>query len=321
MVDPLRLGRMLADNTLRHGYPLPVDPQVITGWAAEAGLPQPRPGRPVVFTGALYQLTPYIEALVELVGRFRDPRIPALGLRLASSLPWSSELLLTLLETPEVARGVRRAWGILGSIARLLREAGMRPAYAWEADLYSGIMLYDLGMDEEFAQQAQRVHKLLRERGVEKVITLDPHTTHALRDLYPRYVDGYGLEVQSYLEVIDPSLISTKGEAGEVTIHDPCLYARKAGVVEQPRRILAARGLRIREPQMSGVNTYCCGGPIEGLAPRLSRSIAETRLSQLERASKTIVTLCPICNANLRAAAGGRGDLRILDLAELVGNA
>lgn len=321
MVDPIALGRLLAENTRRHGYPLPVEQSVITGWAMESGLPHSGGGKPILYTGALYQLTPYIEALVDLVARFKDPRIPALGLRLASRIPEATGLLMPLLETPEVERGVRRAWRILEGMVRLLRMSGHSPSYAWEGDLYSGILLYDLGMDEEFAEHARRVHKTLTSLGGGRIITIDPHTTHALRDLYPRYVDGYDLEVYSYLELVDASVLQgnpASGRRGDVTVHDPCLYARKAGIVEQPRRLLTAGGLRISEAPYHGVNTYCCGGPIEALAPRLSRAIGLTRLNQLTSASKTIVTLCPICNANLRAAARGVEGVRVVDLAEVL---
>ena len=59
--------------------------------------------------------------------------------------------------------------------------------YHPEMDFYSGILLYDLGDQEGFAAHARFVARTLKLHGVKKIITVDPHTTYALKELYPKY--------------------------------------------------------------------------------------------------------------------------------------
>ncbi|NOZ89585.1 MAG: (Fe-S)-binding protein, partial [Crenarchaeota archaeon] len=206
--------------------------------------------------------------------------------------------------------------------AGLAAEAVGGLAYLYEDDLYSGVILYDLGLDEAFARHAEKVWARLRSRGVEEIVTLDPHTTHVMREVYPRYVDGYSLTVRSYLEALDEAGWSpgnVAGAGGRVVVHDPCLYARGLGVVEQPRRLLRRAGYEPVDPPRSRGDTYCCGGPVRAVAPGLSNAIAGERLEELaSTGARVVAVMCPICFLNLSRAAAGRGDVELRDIAELL---
>ena len=52
------------------------------------------------------------------------------------------------------------------------------------------------------AEHAKRVHAVFKKHGVKTVITIDPHTTNMLRSVYPRVLQGYDVQVRSYLEVL-----------------------------------------------------------------------------------------------------------------------
>ena len=75
--------------------------------------------------------------------------------------------------------------------------------YRPDMDFYSGILLYDLGDQEGFEEHARFVAKTLKLHGVDKIITVDPHTTYALKELYPKYT-GVSFEVQPYFTLLRP---------------------------------------------------------------------------------------------------------------------
>ena len=74
--------------------------------------------------------------------------------------------------------------------------------YRPKLDYYSGILLYDLGDNEGFIEHAKFVANKLKKNGIKKIVTVDPHTTYALKVLYPKYT-GMEFEVKTYFELID----------------------------------------------------------------------------------------------------------------------
>ena len=312
MLDVKEILLMMAEETRRRGLPVPVKPEIIHEWSE--GLDLPREGDALLYTGGLYQLMPYINAMVRYLERLEGSRASGLLLRAARRLKLTD--LAGVFAKPSKAE-VEYSRRVLRAIVELLAEAGVRIAYRPDVDGYSGVLLYDLGLEEVFQEHASRVYKALKGAGASLVVTVDPHTTHVLREVYPEYIDGFDLEVKSYLEVLDEKgykPVSGRGE-GELVIHDPCLYARGLGIIAQPRRLLAGAGYRVVEPKRSGRMTYCCGGPIESIAPRLSRTIAEARFRELRERGRRIVTLCPICYANLSRVAD---DAEVIDISLLL---
>lgn len=319
MVNLREILELLADNTRKTGLPVPIPKNEIYEWAKPLGLK--REGDTYLFTGALYQLIPYIESLVKYLesmeSKQKTSRLLVKASRILTSVPSLSKLALR--PSKESIENSRR---ILRSIATLLKMAGVDYAYLYEDDMYSGILLYDLGLEEEFADHARSVYERLRARGARRILTVDPHTTHALREIYPKFIEGFDLEVINYIELLDTRLKVepriTNREI-EVVIHDPCYYARFESIIEQPRRLLRIAGIKPLEPKRTRELTYCCGGPIEAISPRLSARIAKTRLEELSGVSKRIVTMCPICYSSLSRVAGS--DVEIKDIALYIAEA
>jgi len=313
LLNPLEVVKLVEDNMRRYGFPFPIPRDAVYSWAKPLKLPERGPV--MLYTGALYQLTPYIASVVEQLSAIEGSRVSSLALKLSGILSSLGVSRLIVRPKGDMASLVEK---ILRSIVALLEGAGVKVAYPYEDDMYSGVILYDLGLDDIFKEQAVKVYKALKSRGAEYIVTVDPHTTHIMRSVYPMYVDGYDLKVESYLEILAERGVEFKGgpREGGVVIHDPCLYARFENVVEQPRRLLSAAGFEVLEPRRSRRMTYCCGGPIEGLTPRMAKTIAKTRLEELRERSKTVVTLCPICYTNLKAVAGG--EVEVVDIALLL---
>lgn len=297
---------LVKDSLRRTGLPLPAPRDAVYRWARGLGLR--RRGRVVLYTGALYQLAPYINALVAKLEALE--RSGAGGLLMGAARAASRLGLGGAASLAARPRGeeVAYAESVLRAITRLLDAAGVEYAYAYEADGYSGVLLHDLGLEEEFERHAREVYRGLAELGAEEVVTVDPHTTYALRVLYPRFIDGYSLEVRSYIELLaealrDGRLRFAGGDKGALTLHDPCYYARFLGIIDEPRVLLAAAGYRVVEPRRSRRLTFCCGGPAESLSPALAKRVSEARALELAGAANRVATLCPICWANLSRAA------------------
>lgn len=301
---------ILADNLDKRKGVLPISGKKSSAWAQGLGIPTG--GKTLLYTGQLYQLVPAIDAMASQLAKFEETSITkyfGIGRKLnrVVNLSW----FMAHSDPNEQKTNDK----ILRNIARLLQAAGVDFGYLYDRELYSGALLYDEGVDDVFASHAERVYRLLKESGAKTIITVDPHTTNMLRSVYPKVVSGYDLEVKSYLEVLagrQPS--SVKQLDTNLVIQDSCIYARYENVVDEPRTLLRAGGVRIEEPELSGRLTHCCGGPLESLFPGKAHEIATKRVQQLAGCSGHIATLCPICMANLRRAASQ--DMTIKDISE-----
>jgi Fe-S oxidoreductase len=290
---------ILADNLRLRKSVLPISKRNATRWAK--GLDLPRGGKTVLYTGMMYQLIPYIEGLVKAeLGLGASPvgRLTGLArtinrfINVSSFMVWPSAKLRD--EYNQVPRDV----------ARLLQQAGVEFGYLYKDDLYSGALTYDLGVDEGVAEHARKVYAVLKKHGVERLITIDPHTTNMLRSVYPKLIPGYDVEVKTYIEVLlDSELPVQNALSGELTIHDPCVFARYENIVSEPRELLKRAGVTVKEAEKSGRMTWCCGGPVESLYPEKAAANARKRGEQLAAASREVVTMCPMCLINLSGAA------------------
>jgi Fe-S oxidoreductase len=302
---------ILADNLSLRGSVLPLSKDVATGWAR--GLDIPAGGETVLYTGHMYQLMPLIGAMTGQMKGLEDSWIT--GLMDYGRLV--NKIINVAAFMARSKKEERRAYDrTLRLIAMMLRESGVSFGYLYEKELYTGALIYDQGVDKVFVDHARRVQRMFADHGVVRAITVDPHTTNMLRHVYPEVLDGFDLEVQSYLEVMAERNPEIKRRLdGQVVVHDSCVYARYEGVIEQPRVLLERSGLTVESPELSGTLTHCCGGPIESLFPGKAQLIAEKRMAQLVAAGDNIVTMCPICLVNLKHAAEGN-HARVKDIAE-----
>jgi Cysteine-rich domain len=291
---------ILSDNLRLRGSVLPIPKKAASSWAQALDLP--RGGKTVLYSGQMIQLIPYIEGLVRWEERLGDSF-------LARFTPVGRFMNRFLNLSAFMARPSARTRApydrILTDVAGLLQRSGVEFGYLYEDDLYTGALTWDLGADEVVAEHANLVYRTLKKHGVERVVTIDPHTTNMLRSVYPKLVDEYELEVSSYLEVLCARGLSLRPSlSGEVALHDSCVFARFEEVIEQPRRLLAETGITIKEPEHSGRLTWCCGGPAESLYPKKALDQARRRVEQLRTAAPEVVTMCPLCLVNLQKAAG-----------------
>lgn len=297
---------ILSDNLRKRKSVLPLKASTATAWAD--GLDIPYGGNTVIYTGYMYQLIPSISSLAKRMAGYEDSwmtKFFGVGRFFNKIVSLSKFMTHVDSEQQDAYNNVVR------NIAKLLMTAGVEFGYLYDKELYTGALVYDQGVDDVFIKHAERVHKVLEGNGVKKVITIDPHTTDMLRSVYPKIIEGYDIEVISYLEVLanaNPDI--AKQLDADLVIHDSCVYARYGDVVAQPRQLLTNAGARLHEPELSGKLTHCCGGPIESLKPAKAHEIAANRVQQLAECGKNVVTMCPICMVNLTNAADDKIDIK-----------
>ncbi len=294
---------IFADNLRKRGSVLPLSKRTATGWAR--GLNLPRGGETVLYTGHMYQMVPAIDAMSSQLALLENSfltRFFGIGRLMNKFINLSFFMGLTA--SP---KKMRHSNEVLRDIVGLLRGAGVEFGYLYEDEFYAGALLYDDGLDDAFGEHARRVAAHLKKLAIRRLITVDPHTTNMLREVYPRFVKDYDIEVKSYLEVLaETHPEATEPANGEVVVHDSCIYARYENIRDQPRELLRAAGLSVREPKQFGKSTHCCGGPLESLFPAEAHRISGNRVAQLEAEGKNVVTMCPFCWVNLSKAAGDR---------------
>ena len=312
MFNPRDIINLIAANVRKTCNPFGIPNSQINTWWREAPGFTRRPGDALLVTGLMYQSIPYIAATTRYLERLEGSRW-AEYLRFGRFSRYIPGFL--------VGRGfscltsktsMQQFNGILQAICRLLTKSEVDFFYHPDMDFYSGILLYDLGDQEGFKEHARFVAKALQLHGVQKIITVDPHTTYALKELYPKYT-GVSFEVQPYFALRRPDEVNRGNGRPPVAIHDPCFYGRYLKLSEGPRRLLTGLGLKYVEVRNCGDFTSCCGGPAESVSPALNREILAQRVAELKASGAPVVTFCPICLANLLKAG-----LPVEDLASLL---
>jgi len=292
---------ILADNLRIRNSVLPISAKSATGWAE--GLNIPRGARTIMYTGMMYQLIPYIAAMSKAQAGIEDSFLTnfvKLGRQINKVVNVSTFMAMPS-KTMQDSNNQ-----ILVNIALLLKQAGVQFGYLYEEELYSGALIYDLGVDDVLKAHAQKVYGTFKKYGVKNVITVDPHTTNMLRSVYPTIIEDYDLDVKSYMEVLVERNIESQNKLDmEVVIHDPCVYARYENVLQEQRTLLEKAGITVKEPVDAGKFTLCCGGPAESLFPKKAHVNALKRVEQIKGVASNGVTMCPICFVNLQKAAQG----------------
>jgi len=314
---PLPTGDVIGimmDNLKKRKSVFPISRRKAVKWSKKLDIPIG--GETILYTGSMYQLLPYMIAAVKRMGKMEDSFLSKfVGMGRFFNKFFNVSAIMFRPKRADHKRFRR----IVRDIARLLMQAEVEFGYLYKQELYAGALAFDMGADETFEAHARRVYDLLKENNVRSLITIDPHTTNVIRSVYPTIIDGFDLEVKSYLEILaeKDNLRPINEVSGEVAIHDSCVYARYENVIEEPRKLLERAGYTIREPKDNRDLTHCCGGPIESLFPKMAHEIGGKRVKQLQIANGgSVATMCPICMATLQQAANG--DLEIDDISSFL---
>ena len=295
-------------------------------WAE--GLNLPRKGETIFFAGCGYQFTSGLESLMSLI---RGMDKSAIGAELPMSLAGFQKKLgidFAGMYRKVAVRGKDSDGQPLRDAVKVLRNLGVEFGYLADDEPCCGGLLYYIGLQSEFAKNAQETYKKLKALGVKRIISIVPSCTYTIRTLIPNCVEGYDLEVKQFLEVVLEGVQSRElrfPRQVKVTYHDPCQLARCLGLIEEPRQILRAiKGIELVEPEWTKREwATCCGGGggFEAVFPELSQILAVNRTRELvETGAEIIVTHCPGCIMQLK---DGLKELKVdgvevLDLIQIV---
>lgn len=272
--------------------PFPVNKALCSRWAKNI----PYGGKTIMYTSFMYQLSGLFKAYEKRLSTF-------------AALGGSSKLasLGKLVIRPD-KKDLDRAYRILSNISALLSNSGNEHGYLYDDEPYSGGLLLELGMLDEFHRYGKKVLDLLLNKGVKRLITVDPHTTNAMKRLLQHFPAD--IEVVNYLSLINPH-----NGKGEFVLHDPCLYTRYDSIGSTMRGVLSKTDVELREDRMvtSRENGTCCGGPIAPVDYDLSDRIAKARAEKLLSVSPNVLVACPLCYQNLSTHIRG-----IKDISEVV---
>jgi hypothetical protein len=316
----------LADNILTRQNILGVTKEQGARWAQKLNLPAV--ADTVFFAGCGYQYSAQLEVLMSMakaadksvIGSELPMRFARFQKKLGLNLPGIYSNVL--------ARGGDVEVKPLEAAVKVMRKMGFQPGYLAENEPCCGAPLNHAGFQDKFAANARNAYHKLKDARVKQLIGIVPYCTHALKKLFPLYIDNYDIEVHHFIEIVAGKISLFKMKYPDkvrVTYHDPCQLVRYMNLVEEPRRILKAiENVELVETAWTrGEFSTCCGGGggFETVFPELSEVLAINRVTELmETRPDIIVTHCPGCIMQLK---DGLKQLKVegvqvLDLAEVV---
>ncbi|MCF8110051.1 MAG: (Fe-S)-binding protein [Desulfobacteraceae bacterium] len=314
---------IIQDNLERTGDPLGVKTVYWTRWSD--GLSLPDRGPVLLYTARMYQMLPFI---VEVAGMTEKAR-PLLPLLSVKGFARIAEVVSALTIDPLLRVKARRGQNIrsrskaaLCGIVSGLAGVGVHPAYLHDNEPYSGVLLWELELEEKVMPVAGSVYNKLKSAGAETVVTVDPHTTFMLREVYPRIISNFNLDIRHYLELLAELQFPSpeyrpSGFPEKFVLHDSCVMTRNLGIIEAVRTVANRLNIEVIEPENTGMDTACCGGPVEYAYPDLSRSISYIRAKELAETGRDVLVLCPVCLINLMKHENELG-IRVWDMGEIL---
>jgi Fe-S oxidoreductase len=243
------------------------------------------------------------------------------------------------------------------SQVKILLNAGVDLGYFGNGDMCCGGRAKQMGFREVFEQEAEHNAQIWTKFPGIKLVTPCANCYHAIKRQYA--VLGHHIEVVHTTELICDLIKKGKLKFNNdlnltVTYHDPChlgrlgepfeewdgvekkvlnqihtweprrpRYAGTHGIYDAPRGILdAIPGLRLVEMERIRENSWCCGaGGGCGLFNKAyAGAVASERVTEaLSTGAQTIVTGCPWCEINLKAARSENGGtVDVVDIMDIV---
>jgi Fe-S oxidoreductase len=220
-----------------------------------------------------------------------------------------------------------RIQNIARSTARLLFLAGHDFGILGPREKDSGHEVRRFGEELLFQELRDHNTRAIRESGVGRIVTADPHAFNALKNDYAGIAPVEHIS-QVLARCVSSGVFRLKPLSGSMvyTYHDPCYLGRHNGLYDIPRMVLDhIPGMkRVEMVSHCRDRSFCCGG---GGLSLFYEAIEEKRMGQVrvnmaaEAGASVIITACPFCLINLEDAVkttGMEGAMQVMDLTELV---
>jgi Fe-S oxidoreductase len=223
-----------------------------------------------------------------------------------------------------------RGMQVARAVGDVLLAAGLSFGILGSDEVCDGNEANLLGEEGLFEFLANQNIQTLNRLAVRKVVTLSPHSYHAMRTGYPRL--GASFLVTHYTQVLRDVLAAGRldvsgGYRRRVTYHDPCLLGRQNGEYDAPRAVLRSiPGIELVEMPRNRENAFCCGGGAgnfyAGALDGTERSPGRIRIREArETGAEVVAVACPSCMTMLEDAVKLEGleeRLAVKDVAEIV---
>jgi Fe-S oxidoreductase len=189
---------------------------------------------------------------------------------------------------------------VVRSLVSVLGKAGIEPYFLGTDEKCCGDPARRSGNEYLYQTLAEENVKLLNGLDFKTLVTTCPHCFNTITNEYPQFGGDYAVEhYTTFLKrLVGEGRLAPKGEAQEAVYHDSCYLGRYSGIYDEPRELLAACGITLRDPQRSRAEGFCCGagGARMWMEESLGKRINHARLAQLKATGASrIYTACPYC--------------------------
>lgn len=213
----------------------------------------------------------------------------------------------------------------------ILKEAGQEFTYLGKDESCCGVPFLMSGQWERWERVMRYNMEEIKKRGIKKLIVSCPGCWVTLSHHYKEWAKKLGLEWDIELVHIS-DFADQKIKEGKLkldtpvdatlTWHDPCHIGRHGKIYEQPRESLASvPGVKMVEMKHNRENALCCGSVLTRIgATDASNKLGDMRVREANDAgADALVTTCPCCEFQLRAAADAEGtEVVIRDYASVI---
>jgi Fe-S oxidoreductase len=219
------------------------------------------------------------------------------------------------------------------ALGKVLQKAGVSFGVLGNEENCDGNEVNSLGEETLFEMLAEGNIAQFKQLGVQKIVTLSPHSYNAMKNDYPKHNGNF--DVGHYTQLLQGLINQGKLKVSssfkvKITFHDPCFLGRWNNGYEAPRAILRkVPGVEFVEMEKNRDSALCCGGGggnfyIDLLGGSRSSPARRRVREAKEIGADVLAVACPQCLTMLQDAVKEEeleGQLSVKDISEIVAEA
>lgn len=226
-----------------------------------------------------------------------------------------------------------RAKKITKAFVKILNACNIDFAILGSEESCTGDPAKRAGNEFAFQMAALTNIEVLNMYNVKKIVTTCPHCFNILKNEYPELGGNYQVmhHTRFLQKLIDEGKIklsdSNEYKGKKITYHDSCYLGRANGIYEAPRKLLEALDADLVEMKSCKTKGLCCGAGGAQMfkedEPGEERINIKRSREMVDTKAEIVAANCPFCTTMLTDGVktqGKEGEMRVLDLAELISN-